>query len=90
VFEVDDVKLAKLDELEQIPDLYIRKKETVRLAGEADEVIECWLYVLPNFRPALLESPIYDCWSTKNPDITRRYVPRAQRTEPIDYKEIRE
>lgn len=63
VYQIDDVMLGLLDELEDAPRYYKRKLESVRIIGEATtkdsgheigDIVQCWVYKLDNFKEEML------------------------------------
>ncbi|CAG5132436.1 unnamed protein product [Candidula unifasciata] len=75
IFEVNDEKLAALDELEAHPDLYIRLKTEIAMTHdehknpiEPPEIRECWVYFLPRFKPEMLELPYYRNYTSVSDD----------------------
>ncbi len=73
VHRCDDRMLAGLDRLERVPEYYHRRRERVETA--AGEELECWLYVLPKFKPDLMKERMLENWTMKDPSI-QRYVER--------------
>ncbi|KAL3836231.1 hypothetical protein ACJMK2_021670 [Sinanodonta woodiana] len=78
VYEVDDECFQALDELEDYPKLYGRELINVRLLdrdgnmASCGDTIQCWCYLLYNFRQNLLSLPYheeYDDW--KRPEDAR-------------------
>lgn len=66
VYEIDDVMLAKFDELECYPVYYTRVMEEVQLISENEEkVLKPWIYFLKNFRSELLDLPCLSDYSSE-------------------------
>jgi len=92
VYEVDDLMLGKLDELEAHPKFYRRRLESmnrledksIRNSSSNDKVdgdnssITAYVYLLPNFKPAMLSLPMLTSYDT-NGDHGLAYVPRYSR-----------
>ncbi|XP_059173951.1 gamma-glutamylaminecyclotransferase-like isoform X2 [Physella acuta] len=64
IYEVDEPKLASLDELECHPDFYHRKKTEILMyedsqgnSIEPPEIKECWVYFLPRYKPEMIDLP---------------------------------
>lgn len=89
IFEIDDEKLAALDELEAHPDLYIRFKTDIAMTHDEDgnsidppEIRECWVYFLPRFKPEMLDLPYYRNYTSISDDHPP-YVERYRRKGPL-------
>ena len=76
IFRCDDRMMASLDRFERVPDFYHRRAEQV----EADngEVLECSLYVLPKFKPELLQERMLENWTMEDKSL-KRFVERHER-----------
>jgi gamma-glutamylaminecyclotransferase len=72
--------LAFLDEFENHPDFYNRLKTKVKLQNE--DVIDCWVYFLPNYPDNYLELPYFDNYDSYG-EHKLPYVTRYQR-DPDD------
>ena len=48
VYSVDEKMIKHLDVLEAYPHLYTRK--IVKIKMENNEVADCWMYMIPNFK----------------------------------------
>lgn len=66
IFSVDKAKLDMMDKFERHPHGYLRIRVKVRVQGQFSpgpytdgDIISCWMYVVRNFRPALLTYPRY-------------------------------
>jgi gamma-glutamylaminecyclotransferase len=75
VFEIDDDKLAALDEFEAYPELYTRIKIEIALtrnehwnAIDPQEIRECWTYFLPQWKPEMLELPFRRSYTSISDD----------------------
>ncbi|KAK4295661.1 hypothetical protein Pmani_031803 [Petrolisthes manimaculis] len=71
VYKIDDKMLSKLDILEDHPKYYERKIKKVRL--ESEEEVECWVYLLFEFKPYMLELPFLTTYLSKG-DLSKPYV----------------
>jgi len=73
VYAIDDRKLAALDELEAHPQFYRRRLEDVRLQSTDNETISAWMYVLPTWKPELIDAPHLEDYRTLG-EHSRPYV----------------
>jgi gamma-glutamylaminecyclotransferase len=74
VYDIDDRCLAWLDQFEEHPDFYEREQVWVYLHSRPEEAVECWVYFLKKFEPAMLDMEMmscYDSFGTHN----RPYLP---------------
>jgi len=87
LYRVDERKLAVLDALECVPDHYIRRGE---LITHNDLIKEAFLYILPEFKPELLQRPHLTHWTTKDASIPA-FVTRDQRRPgwTLDFSHVR-
>lgn len=72
--------MAFLDEFENHPDFYNRQKTKVKLQNE--DVIDCWVYFLPNYPDNYLELQYFDNYNSSG-EHKLPYVTRYQR-DPND------
>ncbi|CAL1530775.1 unnamed protein product [Lymnaea stagnalis] len=89
IYEVDDSKLASLDELECHPDFYHR--EITQIAMHEDnkgnklnppEIRECWVYFLPRYKPEMIDLPYLKNYTSISKDHPP-YVERYKREGPL-------
>ncbi|XP_071492948.1 putative gamma-glutamylcyclotransferase CG2811 [Diadema antillarum] len=64
VYEVNDSVFAKLDELEGYPGFYDRRQVSIAMTTPANDttshqVLQCWLYFLPKFKPDMKDLEKY-------------------------------
>ena len=57
VYQVDDELLKILDDFEGHPDYYKRREEDIQLLDDSS-LVRCWVYLLPKFKPEMLELPL--------------------------------
>lgn len=69
-----------LDDFESHPDFYNRQKTEVKLPN--GNVVDCWVYFLPNYPDRLLKLQYFDCYDS-NGAHHLQYVTRYQR-DPED------
>lgn len=88
VYEVDDVMLAKFDELEAHPDYYTRILEEVQLISKNEgRILKPWIYFLKNFRPELLDLPCLSDYSSEGSH-GLKYVSRYNRPIGNYYSDV--
>ncbi len=80
LFSVDDATLAKLDELENHPTLYVRQVHSFEAAD--GKIIEAWIYLLREYKPEMLELEFYESYSSEGSH-GKRYVSRYIRDTEI-------
>ncbi|KAH9524326.1 hypothetical protein Btru_054160 [Bulinus truncatus] len=75
IYEVDDTKLASLDELECHPDFYHRKKTEIIMHEDHDGnrlappvIKECWVYFLPHYKPEMIDLPYLKSYTSISDD----------------------
>ena len=76
VFSVDHETLAKLDELENHPTLYVRQVHSFEAAN--GNIIEAWIYLLREYKPEMLELEFYESYSSEGSH-GKHYVSRYLR-----------
>uniref|UniRef100_A0A0B6YAY5 Gamma-glutamylcyclotransferase family protein n=1 Tax=Arion vulgaris TaxID=1028688 RepID=A0A0B6YAY5_9EUPU len=64
VYEVNEVKLKRLDEFEGHPDFYVREQVPIAFTRcknhspvSVTETLDCWVYFLPQYEPVMIELP---------------------------------
>jgi len=72
--------LEYLDDFENHPNFYNRKKINVKLPN--GDIIDCWIYFLPKYPDSFIESQYYDNYDS-NGSHGLQYVTRYQR-DPKD------
>ncbi|XP_065168374.1 putative gamma-glutamylcyclotransferase CG2811 isoform X2 [Atheta coriaria] len=77
LYEVDDKVFANLDILEDHPNYYVRQVKQVK--NSASEVVDTWIYFIPNFRTELLQQEMYECYSSLGAH-GRQYVDSEEST----------
>lgn len=84
--------LTALDLLENHPTYYLRKQLPIAIEASAecfpDTVINCWTYLLHNFKPSLLTLPYFDCYSSKGTH-GLPYVEKDKRSGHNTYIEVK-
>lgn len=90
VYKVNESMLQHLDVLEDYPKHYTRCQESVRLLNEPSETLQCWVYLLPRYKPFILHLCYLEEYSSTG-DHGLPYVPRYRR-EPnhIPYTDVQE
>ncbi|VDM46413.1 unnamed protein product [Toxocara canis] len=75
VYEVDDVKMNALDQLEAHPHFYRRQLQQVEM--DSGQMLMAWIYLLPSWKPELLQegSEFMDDYTSQGPH-GRPYVDR--------------
>ena len=73
----DKQMLSWLDELEDFPNFYNRKKVSVVLDGETKDILDCWMYVLADFKLDLLKEKCLQSYSASDPNV-KPYTPRFE------------
>ena len=68
--------MAKLDELENHPHLYVRQQKQFTTAN--DSIIEAWIYLLKDYKLEMLELEYYESYQSEGSH-GKRYVPRYVR-----------
>ncbi|XP_015609380.1 putative gamma-glutamylcyclotransferase CG2811 isoform X2 [Cephus cinctus] len=97
IYDVDTKMLTKLDELEEHPSFYVRTEDDVLLSPESeiksgnnfDEMAEstkAWIYFLPKFKPALLETTMYTTYSNEGSH-GLKYAERYLRDTSFNHRE---
>merc|ERR1719468_192138 len=61
VWKIDQAKLEHLDILEEHPNFYTRKLDTIKVEGKD---YTCWMYTMHNFKKELLENRMITEYST--------------------------
>lgn len=77
--------MKKLDVLEEHPDYYIRDLYDVVPLNDPNNADKVWIYVIKDFKDALLNQPFYDNYSSSGSH-GRKYVERYLRGNEYDYK----
>jgi hypothetical protein len=65
LYEVDDAQLKRLDQLENHPNLYVRKDVILTKQNDdsnSEEDIHAQAYFLVNYRPSLVDLPMLDSY----------------------------
>ncbi|KAL6725682.1 hypothetical protein Aduo_007718 [Ancylostoma duodenale] len=80
VYEIDDVKLKVLDDLEAYPTLYWRQIESIVMENNTE--ISAWIYLIRKWRPDIYESstPMMSNYTSKGSH-GREYVSRYIRAK---------
>lgn len=79
VYDVDDKMLSKLDILEDHPKYYERKI-TKAVLQDSEQEIDCWIYLLHQYKPHMLELPFLKSYLSKG-DHGKDYIARYLREE---------
>jgi len=83
LYEVDDKMLAKLDELEDHPNYYQRRIETV-IKNDDKKEIDCWIYILKQYKEEMLKLPMLSNYRSED-DHGRPYIARSEREHLSNY-----
>ena len=85
IYTVDNDNLAKLDILENHPELYTREERN--FAGPEGLVIKAWIYLFKKYRKELLQGPFYQSYESDGPH-GLKYLPKYARSGPLDASTI--
>ena len=85
VYEVNDALLADLDELEGYPGYYDRKLVSIKMEKKTEgvdspDVMDCWLYMLNNYKPFMRDLEKYENYDSYGSH-GKPYVSRCDREE---------
>ena len=80
---MNDALFADLDILEEYPGFYDRQKVNIRLeelanGTESSDVLECWIYLLPNYKPYMKDLTKYENYDSYGSH-GKPYVTRCER-----------
>lgn len=82
IYEVDDLVLKDLDELEDHPNFYIREEHDFKLPN--GEKTKAWVYFIKNFKASLTNQEMYDNYTSLGSH-GKKYVERYSRRNEIKY-----
>ena len=74
--------------MEDVPNLYIRKREPVKMEDVDGEVVDCWLYALPDFKEELLTT--CECLPKYKNSESWPFVARKDRTSKDFYGDVKQ
>lgn len=76
LFTVDEETLAKLDELENHPTLYVRQLQSFETTD--GKIVEAWVYLLQEYKPEMLELEFFESYFSEGKH-GKQYVARYNR-----------
>uniref|UniRef100_A0A1Y1K5K6 Gamma-glutamylcyclotransferase family protein n=1 Tax=Photinus pyralis TaxID=7054 RepID=A0A1Y1K5K6_PHOPY len=87
IYEVDDIILKDLDELEEHPTFYVREEHFVKCIDGSEKNMKVWIYFIKQFNQKLLNLPMLDHYTNEG-EVQFQYVPRYDRNPEYDIKQL--
>ncbi|KAK4036250.1 putative gamma-glutamylcyclotransferase CG2811 [Daphnia magna] len=86
LFTVDEETLAKLDELENHPTLYVRQLQSFETTD--GKIVEAWVYLLQEYKPEMLELEFFESYFSEGKHGKQYVASDDDLTKPEDILQV--